>query len=612
MQEITPLSPQQANLLDQLVDGLTVEQLAWVKGFLAGISRSVRQSGVQPATAAAPTSAPSVTILYGSQTGHAQEVAELAKQKVQAAGFKADLFAMGDYKQTRLKNDKLLLLAVSTQGEGDAPDDARDFYEFLHGPKAPKLEGSRFAVLGLGDSSYEKFCQAGKDFDARLNALGAQRLLPRVDCDVDYDAPAERWIDDVLSQLRSVAPVGNAGLGAPESAEHQLGLALAAAAASQSAPGKAAYTRKHPFEATVLENVTLSGRGSSKEVHHIELSLEGSGLTYEPGDALGIVPQNDAALVDELIATLELDPSATTTTHDGTIALREAFLHAYDITTLSRAFLEKYAALSDAGELKTLLQPGNESALREFLHGRDVLDVVKRFPARKLKATEFVGTLRTMQPRLYSIASSLQANPDSVHVTVGAVRYESHGRSRKGVASTFLADLAQPGQTLPVYIESNRNFKLPADPRAPIIMVGPGTGIAPFRAFIEQRQINDAPGRNWLFFGDRNFRNDFLYQREWQRYVKDGVLSRIDLAFSRDTEEKVYVQHRMAEQGKALYEWLQEGAYLYVCGDAEQMARDVNDTLHEIVQREGGLSAEAAAEYVKQLQRDKRYQRDVY
>ncbi|MGC7402543.1 assimilatory sulfite reductase (NADPH) flavoprotein subunit [Pandoraea pneumonica] len=610
MQETTPLTAQQAQLLSQLVQGLSTEQLAWVRGFLAGINHSVKQSGAQAPAAAASATAPQLTILYGSQTGHAQEVAEHAKARAVAAGFKVDLFAMGDYKASRLKNDKLLLVAVSTQGEGEPPDDARDFYEFLHGEKAPKLQGTRFAVLGLGDSSYEKFCQAGKDFDARLAALGAERLVNRVDSDVDYDAPAERWIEESVEALKRVAAPVAASAG---SAAGNDGFSLAALA-SGVAPAAAAsqYSRKHPFEATVLENIKLSGRGSSKEVHHVELSLEGSGLTYEPGDALGVVVKNDDKLVDDLIDTLALDPQATTTTQDSTLTLRDAFLRAYDITTLSRAFLEKYAALAESTELKALLAVGNETALRDYLYGRDVLDVVRQFPARKVKAAEFVGTLRTLQPRLYSIASSLAANPEAVHITVGAVRYDSHGRARRGVASTYLADIAREGETVPVYIEANRNFKLPSDTNAPVIMIGPGTGIAPFRAFVEERQALDAPGKNWLFFGDRNFRTDFLYQREWQRYVKDGAVSKIDLAFSRDTEDKVYVQHRMREQGKELYSWLQDGAHLYVCGDADQMARDVNTALIDIVAEHGGLGADAAAEYVKTLQREKRYQRDVY
>ncbi|VVD90062.1 sulfite reductase (NADPH) flavoprotein subunit alpha [Pandoraea communis] len=612
MQETTPLNAQQALLLSQLVDGLSTEQLAWVRGFLAGINHSVRHAGAQsPAFATASAATPHLTILYGSQTGHAQEVAEHAKARAVDAGFKVDLFAMGDYKASRLKTDKLLLVTVSTQGEGEPPDDARDFYDFLHGAKAPKLEGTRFAVLGLGDSSYEKFCQAGKDFDIRLGELGGERLVARVDSDVDYDAPAEQWIEDAVAALKRVAapaaPSPAKGIGSAES------LTLAAlTSGTPSAAASSQYSRKRPFEATVIENITLSGRGSSKEVHHVELSLEGSGLTYEPGDALGVVVTNDDVLVDDLIDTLALDPQATTTTQDSTLSLRDAFLRAYDITTLSRGFLEKYAALTDATELKALLAAGNETALRDYLHGRDVLDVVRQFPARKVKAAEFVGTLRTLQPRLYSIASSLAANPDAVHITVGAVRYKSHDRSRRGVASTYLADVAREGETVPVYIEANRNFKLPSDTNAPVIMIGPGTGIAPFRAFVEERQALDAPGKNWLFFGDRNFRTDFLYQREWQRYVKDGALTRIDLAFSRDAEDKVYVQHRMREQGKALYAWLQEGAHLYVCGDADQMARDVNTALIDIVAEHGALTQDAAAEYMKTLQREKRYQRDVY
>ena len=620
MQDTTPLTSQQAQLLSQLVDGLSGEQLAWVRGFLAGINHSVRHAGAQTQVATTASAAvPAVTILYGSQTGHAQDVAEQAKARAVAAGFKVDLFAMGDYKASRLKQDKLLLVAVSTQGEGEPPDDARDFYDFLHGEKAPRLDGTRFAVFGLGDSSYEKFCQAGKDFDARLAALGAEHLVTRVDSDVDYDTPAERWIDDAIAALQRAVPasVPTSTSQAPGNALSSVdSLTLAALAGSLAPtathPPSSQYSRKRPFDATVLENLTLSGRGSSKEVHHIELSLEGSGLTYEPGDALGVVAKNDERIVDALIDTLAFDPQATTTTQDRTLSLRDAFLHAYDITTLSRAFLEKYAALTESTELRALLATGNEAALRDYLHGRDVLDVVRQFPVHKVKAAEFVGTLRTLQPRLYSIASSLAANPGAVHITVGAVRYDSHGRSRRGVASTYLADVAREGETVPVYIEANRNFKLPADTNAPVIMIGPGTGIAPFRAFMEERQALDAPGKNWLFFGERNFRTDFLYQREWQRYVKDGALTRIDLAFSRDTDDKVYVQDRMRAQGKELYAWLQEGAYLYVCGDADRMARDVNTTLIDVVAAHGGLAPDAAADYVKTLQREKRYQRDVY
>ncbi|MFJ2993495.1 assimilatory sulfite reductase (NADPH) flavoprotein subunit [Pandoraea sp. NPDC087047] len=611
MQDTTPLTSQQAQLLSQLVDGLSTEQLAWVRGFLAGINHSVRHANAQAPVTAATSAAASLTILYGSQTGHAQDVAEQAKARAVAAGFKVDLFAMGDYKASRLKHDKLLLVTVSTQGEGEPPDDARDFYDFLHGEKAPKLDGTRFAVLGLGDSSYEKFCQAGKDFDARLAALGAERLVTRVDSDIDYDAPAERWIDDAIEALQRVAAVAAPTATSGATATDNFMLAALAGSVAPAAT-QSPYTRKHPFNATVLENITLSGRGSSKEVHHVELSLEGAGLTYEPGDALGIVATNDDRLVDALIDTLALDPQATTTTQDSTLSLRDAFLRAYDITTLSRAFLEKYAALAESTELRALLGAGNETALRDYLYGRDVLDVVRQFPARKVKAAEFVGTLRALQPRLYSIASSLAANPDAVHITVGAVRYDSHGRARRGVASTYLADIARQGETVPIYIEANRHFKLPPDTNAPVIMIGPGTGIAPFRAFVEERQALDAPGKNWLFFGERNFRTDFLYQREWQRYVKDGALTKIDLAFSRDTDDKVYVQDRMRERGKDLYAWLQEGAHLYVCGNADRMARDVNTALTDVIATHGGLAPDAAAEYVKTLQREKRYQRDVY
>ncbi|MGH8600721.1 MAG: diflavin oxidoreductase, partial [Burkholderiales bacterium] len=388
-----------------------------------------------------------------------------------------------------------------------------------------------------------------------------------------------------------------------------VGLAPSAAATLQTT---ATWSRSNPFAATLVENLKLSGRGSAKEVRHVELSLEGSGIHYEPGDSLGVVPQNDPQLVAELITALDLDPRETVALKHGTATLEEALVREYEITTLSRPFLTKYAALAGATELDTLLLPENESALRSFMDGREVIDVVTRFPVRGISGADFVPTLRRLQPRLYSIASSGKVNPGMAHLTVAAVRYASHGRSRKGVASTQFSERIAAGDPIPVYVEHNRNFKLPVDTAAPVIMIGPGTGVAPFRAFVEEREAVGATGDNWLFFGDQHFRTDFLYQREWQRYLKNSVLSRIDVAFSRDSRSKTYVQHRMLEHSRDLYAWLQDGAHLYVCGDADHMARDVHATLTGIVQSEAGCSTEAATEYVRNLQREKRYQRDIY
>ncbi len=600
----TPLTEEQADQLNRLVQSLSPQQVTWVSGFLAGINWANQgMPQAQPVSAASAAEQPHLTILYGSQTGNSEAIAKQAQAKAIERGFKATAKDMGDYKKTSLKNEQNLLVVVSTHGEGDPPDNAQELHEFLHSKKAPKLESLCFSVLALGDTSYEHFCKTGQDFDRRLEALGAQRLHARVDCDVDYEEAAEAWIKDALAafaeRLKGSIPAPASVVAAPQSA---------------AAPAKVAslYTKKNPFPATVLENFSLNGRGSAKETRHVELSLEGSGLVFEPGDSLGVLPNNCPQLVAELIQTLDLKPDETVITHGGEMTLQNALTHAYEITTLTRPFIAKYADRCQSKALSALLAEENKSNLSEFIYGRDIVDLAQQFPIKDIGAGEFVSMLRKLPLRLYSLASSQKANPDEAHLTIAAVRYESYGRPRKGVASIHFAERLTEGDTIPVYVDSNKNFKLPADPNAPIIMVGPGTGVAPFRAFVEEREALGAAGKNWLFFGDQHFTTDFLYQIEWQRWLKEGVLTRMDVAFSRDTEKKVYVQHRMLEKSRDIYAWLQDGAYFYVCGDAERMAHDVHAALIKIVAKEGGLSAQKAAEYVKGLQKDKRYQRDVY
>ncbi len=600
----TPLSEEQAEQLNRLVQTLSPQQVTWVSGFLAGINwvnQGMPQAKAAPLTASREP--PRLTILYGSQTGNSEMLAKQAYDKAVARGFTASVKDMGDYKKTQLKNEQNLLMVVSTHGEGDPPDNAQELYEFLHGKKAPKLDNLRFSVLALGDTSYENFCQIGRDFDQRLESLGAQRAYSRVDCDVDYEDAAEGWIEGALDAFAE-------HLKAPPAPT----IAAVSAPQTRTASGEVSslYSKKNPFTATVLDNFILNGRGSAKETRHVELSLEGSGLVFEPGDSLGVMPSNCPDLVVELIHTLKLKPDEPVVTHEGEMTLRNALSHAYEITTLTRPFIAKYAKRARASELDALLLEDHKEQLTEFIYGRDVIDLVQQFPIEGITASEFIGLLRKLPPRLYSIASSYQANSDEAHLTIAAVRYESYGRPRKGVASIHFAERLAEGDTIPVYVDVNKNFKLPADPSAPIIMIGPGTGVAPFRAFVEEREVLGADGQNWLFFGDQHFTTDFLYQIEWQRWLKDGVLTRIDVAFSRDTEHKVYVQHRMLEKSKDLYAWLQEGAYLYVCGDAERMAHDVHAALIAIVAKEGGVSSQKAAEYIKGLQKDKRYQRDVY
>ncbi len=596
----SPLNAEQADRLNELVKSLSADQAQWISGYLAGLNAAgVAEVPAAPSSADQPR--PVVTVLYGSETGNAEYVAEQFSEKAMARGLEARVFDMADYKPRDLKKEQCLILITATHGEGDPPDPAEEFHEFLLGRKAPKLEGATFAVLALGDSSYEHFCQTGKEFDARLEELGARRLHDRVDCDVDFDDPAARWTEAVLRHLEEEFEEsgGDTANVVPFSGQ-------------PAAQEKSAYGRANPFPAEVLENLKLTGRGSGKDIRHLELSLEGSGLSFEPGDSLSVVARNHDEVVFELMEAAGLNSDEIVSTPRGDLPLEDALRHDYEITTVTPPFLKAWAELAENEALDRLLEPDNADQLTDYRWGRQIIDVLQEFPVAGLEAEQFVGMLRKLQPRDYSIASSYNANPDEVHLTVAAVRYHSYGRNRYGVASTFLSDQVEPGETVPVYVQRNKNFRLPDDPATPIIMIGPGTGIAPFRAFVEEREYQGAEGRNWLFFGDQHFRTDFLYQTEWQRWLRDGVLTRMDVAFSRDTAEKVYVQHRLLEHGRDIYAWLQEGANLYVCGDAERMAPDVHAALERIVAEQGGLSRDKAGEYMKTLQREKRYQRDVY
>ena len=602
----SPFNQEQAELLNRLLPTLTASQKAWLSGYLAAVQTADAAAALETLPAEAPAASPAqpvskeVTILFGSQTGNAQGLAENAAKTLTERGFQVTVSAMSDFKPNQLKKLKNLLIVVSTHGEGDPPDNALSFHEFLHGRRAPKLDDLRYSVLALGDTSYEFFCQTGKEFDQRLGELGGTRLHPRVDCDLDYDEPAAAWLEGVISSLN-------------EGQEQGASSAPAQTAAPQAAGGETVYSRKNPFRAEVLENLNLNGRGSNKETRHLELSLEGSGLTYEPGDALGIFPENDPELVNMLLAELKWDPNATVTVDQGeNLSLKEALTSYYEITVLTKKFIQQAAELIANEKLRELVAQENADQLKAYIAGRDLIDFVQDFGPIAVAPQDFVSILRKIPPRLYSIASSFAANPDEVHLTIGAVRYNTHGRDRKGVCSVLCAERLQPGDTLPVFIQPNKNFKLPENPEAPIIMVGPGTGVAPFRSFMQEREETGAPGKSWMFFGDQHFVTDFLYQTEWQKWLSDGVLTKMDVAFSRDTEEKVYVQHRMLEHSKELFEWLEEGAAFYVCGDKNNMAKDVQNALLEIIEKEGGKSREEAEAYLAEMKKQKRYQRDVY
>ena len=570
----------------------TAEQRLWLNGYLAGLFSNANLA-VPTSMAKAGAPPKSVTILYGSQTGTAEGLAKKVAHAATQRGCAPRVVCMEKFRDLELPREERLLVITSTYGDGEPPDNARDFWNFLASDNAPKLDQVRYSVLALGDSNYPAFCQFGKLCDERFTQLGARCLHARVDCDVDYDAAAQTWTDEVLASLA------------------ETGLDEASIPAAETS-AETSYSRKNPFSARLITNRLLSGAASSKEVRHYEISLEGSALDYEVGDALGVVPANCPALVSDLLAVLGCDgEEAVAVPGVGETSLRLALSQHYDICRPSADFLNAVATRSSDAELRALVEPGQRDELKKFLWGREVIDVLARVTSM-LGATEFVSLLKKLQPRLYSISSSPKAHPGEVHLTIATVRYEAHGRTRKGICSTFLADrCGEPART-PVFVQTSHGFRIPADPQRAMIMVGPGTGVAPFRAFLEERRAIGAPGRNWLFFGDQRRATDYLYESELEAMRADGHLSRLDLAFSRDQADKIYVQNRMLENGPELWSWLENGAHLYVCGDASRMAKDVDAALHQVCETAGSLSEDAAAEYVAKLKAEKRYQRDVY
>lgn len=570
------------------------DQRAWLNGFLAGLFSESPAPAPGAATATAVEAArPTLTVAFGSQTGNGEGLAKQLLKEAKAEGFAGAVVDLADFTVEQLATTDHFLLITSTYGDGEPPDNAQAFYEALHAESAPSLEGTRYAVFGLGDSNYPDFCQAAVDFDARLAALGAQRLLPRVDCDVDDDDAFSTWRGQILA-----ATAGD-GAGAP-----------AATATAPSPAEPAEFGRSKPYPARLRRNLNLNGEGSAKETRHLEIDLGDSGLTYQVGDALGVVPRNDPARVDALLAVVGLDPQAALAVSPGeTTTLRDALIKTFDLSKLTLAFAQRIAARGAHAELEALC--ADRAAFNAFAHGREIIDLLEAYPVSWHSAEEFVGELKRLAPRLYSISSSPKAHAGEVHLTVGRVTYHTHGRERAGVCSDMLAQLSD-GDRVDVFVQPNKHFRPPEDPTCPMIMVGPGTGIAPFRAFLEERAATGARGPNWLFFGDQKASCDFLYAGQLEGWQKSGLLTQLDTAFSRDQEQKVYVQDRMREHGAELVRWLDEGAYFFVCGDASRMAKDVDTALREIIAAEKTLSTEEAAAYVDELRSQKRYVRDVY
>jgi sulfite reductase (NADPH) flavoprotein alpha-component len=586
--EHAPFTPDQRRVLDSLLPGLEPVQAGWLSGYLA--ASAAAPAGSAPAV---PAAAGKLLVLFGTESGKSESLADRVVKEARKRGFQAIMKNMAESRPSELCQVGNLLVIVSTWGDGEPPETAISYHHELMVADLA-LTDLRFSVCALGDTAYEKFCQTGKEIDARLQALGATRVASRQDCDVDYEQDFCDWLERSLTALTPNLP----------------GVAQVS---TVTAVPVVEFGKKYPFPARLLEAVPLNGRGSSKETLHFEFSLAGSGMSYEPGDALAVMPRNAPDVVQAVLDAAKLTGDEEIITKSSAHRrLADALLEDLDITALSKTVLTKLAEAGDLSALRPLLAEDAKDRLKMYLHGREIVDAIEEFAPGGLPADALAGLFRKLPPRLYSIASSPLAHPDEVHLTVAAVRYQAHGRQRKGVCSTCLADLVKPGDMVPVFVQPNKNFRLPADASTPVIMVGPGTGIAPFRAFVEHRAVLGAPGKSWLFMGDQHYLYDFLYQLEWQDHLKSGALTRLDVAFSRDQPEKIYVQNRMLERAGDLYAWLEEGAHFYVCGDATRMAHDVHQALISIVQNQGSQSRESAEEYVENLKKSKRYHRDVY
>lgn len=561
-------------------------QKLWISGFLAGLKHSSSQKQNQSNT----KEEVKINFLFGTQTGNSETIAETAAEIAQNNNFSTKLAPLDDVSMEALQNMENAVFVVSTYGEGEMPDNAHLFWESLSSSTAPKLENLNFGVLALGDTGYDEFCNAGKMIDVRLEQLGAKRLIKRVDCDVDFETLSNEWIDKIIPRFNKDEKIELKKKEIDES--------------------KIIWNKKTPYMAEISKNKVLSGSGSNKEIRHYEIELGDSGITYEVGDTLNVIPQNNQKLVNLLLKKLHIDENFIPSGENET--MQNLLLKKYEISTPNKMLIEEIIKKSKNIDVRKILASDDKEKLDSFLWGKDILDLLNLDEKINFESEEFLGFLKPLQPRAYSISSSLKMHQNQVHLTISAVRWSEKERIHNGVCSTYLADMKSPFTKIGVYISQNKSFRVPENDSVPIIMIGPGTGIAPFRAFLEERKVRGGNGKNWLFFGDQTRKNDFIYEEEIIGFKNSGILTKLDLAFSRDQKEKVYVQHKMLESSKKFFTWLEDGAYIYVCGDAKFMAKDVDNAIHEIIQKEGRLKPESAKEYVNDLKRQKRYLRDVY
>ena len=593
------LSAEQLDLLTKLTSSLSKEQTIWVSGYLAGFSASNVTPVPAPQQTVLLEGQTALTILYGSRTGNGEGLAKKAKLLGEELGLKVTLKNMESYRIRDLQTEKNLLVIVSTHGDGVPPFSAQELHEFLYSKRAPKLEGVNFAVLALGDSSYFQFCKTGKDFDEQLEKLGAKRVVPILTCDLDFEQPAEQWIRSTLrnfggensTQTQTYTNVNQPGSNIFSGNE----------------PVK--YSKKNPFKAPVFEKVTLHGKPSERQTIHLELSADDQGLKYEPGDSAGVIPLNPAGLVNEVLKITGLNGTEDLEINGAKTTLFDSLRRNFELSKITTDVVNRYQEFSPNVKLQKLVDQPEK--FKEYLYGRDIVDLFSDYPA-KVTAEDLSKLLRPIQPRSYSISSSPLACPGELHLTVSVVNYERSGRAKRGACSNFLSELSVEDEHVPIFIESNPNFRLPKNDETPIVMIGAGTGIAPYRAFVQHREMSENRGKSWLFFGNRNFETEFLYQTEWQNFLKTGALTKMNVAFSRDSSKKEYVQHRLIENSAELFRWLEEGAHFYICGDMNNMAGDVQKALVKIVEKEGALNPDSAQEYINKLQKEKRLQLDVY
>ncbi|OEK28677.1 sulfite reductase [NADPH] flavoprotein alpha-component [Staphylococcus saprophyticus] len=618
----TPFNEEQLALINQLLPMLTPEQQHWLSGYLlnpattsvsdnktdiqeneAGItetetSTSTDQSVSEPVSAS--TEPLDVHVLYGTETGNAEEIAETFETKLKSQNLNVHLWDMDDFPRDSLPEVEHLFIICSTQGVGEPPINALDLYDYLHGDDAPQLDQVNFAVLALGDQDFPDFCQAGKDFDHILGQLGANRVADRVDCDFDYEETAEQWITNMLELLTQASSNTNEETPSVENEDVTI------------EEPQAPYSKSNPFQAEVLKNTILTQPEASREVRHLEISLEGYREAYEPGDSLVVIPQNDPVLVNQLIDALNWDAETPIQMNDSDSmrSLKEALTHDFEIAKLTPVLMKNAAELLGNPMLNANIQ--KSEWVQNYIYGKDVIDLIRDFTPVALEPNMLPQLLRKLPPREYSIASSNKVNPNSVHITVRVVKYEAHRRERFGVCSVQLADHTSVGDKLPVYLKKNPNFKFPYDTETPVIMIGAGTGIAPYRAYLQERAYLNLKGEQWLIFGNQNYHHDFLYKDDLEQWLEEGVLSKLDLAFSRETENKIYVQHRIEENSAEFYKWIQAGATIYLCGNKDEMASGVHESLIKVLIKEGNLDETEAEAYLTEMIKNQRYQRDVY